>query len=234
MKPTTNAPAPKKAKKKHPQYYKVVNTVWGHHGFQYKVGINTDPNPIPLDQIPSCGKGALYFVTVDQLEDWIDKGDSIAWITPISRVVKDSDEGKYKAHKVRVTKMLPIAEALPLIKKVSLVAYDRAGIVLDDKDVINNSNFTLAQQAEWLLDGYKGGKALKLLLANPKSRPLRKFMKEADLVYTTGEIKKLIAAGLTDVIGENAIDELRYDNKKLLKELCRIDDRIFDIVLDLL
>lgn len=97
------------------QYYKVIDTKDGHHGYKYKMGINTDPHPVPLDQIGSCDAGALYFTDKENLADFRNFGTHIAWVTPISEV-KD-DFKKYKAHTIKITKILPMEKALPLIFK---------------------------------------------------------------------------------------------------------------------
>src|ERR1041385_4122206 len=96
------------AKKTKKQYYKVVNTKNGHHGFFYKKGLNIDPNPTPISEVGDCSPGALYFTDAKYLASWANYGDKIAWITPASKVVSNGD--KWKAKKVVVTKLLPISK----------------------------------------------------------------------------------------------------------------------------
>lgn len=105
------------------QYYKVINPR-GHYGLVYKLGENVDPNPVALNKIRSCGAGAIYFTDKENLKEFSWHGTMIAWVTPLSPVKMDEEGDKWKAHKINITKMLPIKDAIPLIWKTSKERYN--------------------------------------------------------------------------------------------------------------
>ena len=95
------------------QYYKFINLgKQAHNGMDYKVGDFTDPRARPLSEIGSCESGAIYFTDMENLSHFYNWGTHLAWVTPLSRIKKDSDGNKWKAHKIRITKILPKKEAL--------------------------------------------------------------------------------------------------------------------------
>ncbi len=115
-------------KSKPVQYVKVLNTKHGHNGYKYKLGENIDPHSmladkktgIKLKDVDTCSPGAFYFVKPEELHHWVDSGDSIAWITPLSEVKPDPGPNfpnKFKAQKVNVTKILSFKQAEKWIKR---------------------------------------------------------------------------------------------------------------------
>lgn len=214
--------------KKAVQYYKVVNTRQGHYGFFYKLGLNTDPNPIPLKDIRSCSRGALYFTTLEHLAAWAETGDSIAWITPVSPVKKDEDftSTKWKAHSVKITKLLPIKKALPfLFKELTLYDCEAFGMNISEKMVMESS-VSLFEKLQWLLDNDKS--PVKLLAEHSKNTKLISHVIDMDYDWTISESKALIKAGLHQVIEYEAVNTLIRNNEwKTLKLLVDADYKKF-------
>ena len=213
--------------KKSVQYYKVIDTKHGHHGFFYKLGINSDPNPRPLSSIHSCSPGALYFTTLKNLSRWAECGDSIAWITPISPIKKDEDSSseKWKAHTVKVTKILPIKQAVPLLKGLTANDYDSFDMGLTEKMVME-SDWTPGEKLDWLMDNDKS--PVKLLLENHSNSKFLLNVSHLDYDWSVSESKTLVKAGLHKVIGYEGVSNLvRNDEYKTLKLLVEADYRKF-------
>lgn len=206
------------------QYFKVVDTRKGHYGFFYKLGINTDPNPVPLNQIRFCGKGALYFTTLEYLSIWAENGDSIAWITPVSTVMKDDDYQniKWKAHSVNVTRILPFKKALPLLlKELTVSDYENFGLNITEKMVMESSS-DLVEKLQWFLD--EGKSPMKFLVEHQKNAKVISHLVNQDYDWTISEVKALLKAGLHRVIGYEAVCTLvRNDEYKILKNLVDVD-----------
>lgn len=125
-----------KTDEKNVQYYKVVNPN-GHHGLVYHVGLNVDPSPRPLRTVGSCQSGAIYFTDKENLLSFMMYGNMVAWVTPESPVKKDEQGDKWKAHKINITKILPVKEALAIIYGDSYddlyKAYTICGITISKK-----------------------------------------------------------------------------------------------------
>lgn len=222
------------------QYYKVIDIDGGHHGVYYKVGLNIDPNPIPLNQIRSCGAGAIYFTTAENLKYFTGHGSDIAWITPISKVQRDSDGNKWKAHKIQITKILPFDEALPLIKEISLLDYEEFGIEVDVEDILKTKSMSLEEKVQWLYDNDEEDKVLDFIMSNKTNKKLISYCKNNDIAWgiswSTEELKKIIDNKLLFLLSEDNIRDLLLDDEtKLLKSLMKQDPDFFlNKVIDLI
>ena len=206
----------KAAAKPKKQYYKVVDTKNGHNGFFYKVGINTDPNPVPLNEISSCGSGALYFIDGEHLRYWTNRGDSIAWVTPVGEM--EEDWGKYRAHTLKVTKILPVAKALPLIPEADIETFKEFGVSVTLESILKENSIYVV--ADYMSDMNETDNLVKLLAMYPKNKKLIRMMKRWDIEWKAKNVKALLKLGLFKVIGENAVRELFYEKEfKLLEEL---------------
>jgi len=207
--------------KKPVQYYKVVDTENGNHGFFYKLGMNIDPKAVQLRFVGSCEPGALYFTKVESLASWVNYGNAIAWITPVSKVKKDSGENKYKAHKVRVTKILPFKKALPLIKGIGVDQCLGFGISL--KEIMKFSNISDEEKAFWLFRGKACTKG-EFLMLKPllKKKSVRKIIAEKEyMIWSTHQTVEILNMGFGgELLNLSTLRELIYrDNKKLILEI---------------
>lgn len=200
------------------QYYKIVDTQAGHHGFFYQVGLNVDPNPVePIERVGSCRYGALYFVDIEHLPNWASVGDSVAWVTPRSKFVKDGD--KYKAHKLEVTRLLPFKKALPILLTEGLRITDAHlfGIKVTGKQILADQTLTPVEKLEWFLDN---GKDPFPLVA--KYMTDEKFMinLREESNWTLSQCKRLIKMGADDALStDDIIDLVRHDEYKLVASL---------------
>ncbi len=98
-------------KKKKEVFYKIIDTKRGHHGFFYKLGINTDPSTITLKNVQSCAPGALYFVRKENLASWCNYGNRVAILQPVGAYKLDEDGGKYKAKSLNVLEIITFQDA---------------------------------------------------------------------------------------------------------------------------
>lgn len=215
------------------QYYKVVNTKIGHYGFYYKVGLNVDPFPRPLEYIPSCGFGALYFTDAENLSSFALTGDSIAWVTPASKV--KADGVKWKAHKLNVTKILPFKKALPLIPGLCPNDYSSFGVKLTPKQVIQSEQFSLEDKLDWLMD--YGESPLALILANKGDKKFMKLVKEREFEFDEGDVRKLLDNDLPDLINQDTLRALAWDfkyHKKSKKLMITLIQRFPELVINAL
>lgn len=211
--------------KKAVQYYKVVDTKNGHYGYFYKLGLNKDPLNIPLKDVRSCGPGAFYFTTQEHLSGWGRTGDSIAWITPISTVKKDHNEAgiKWKAQTIKVTKILSIGEALPLLKSLTLEDYDNFGVTMSQK-VVLESSLALADKFEWLIDNSKP--LMKFLEDNKDNNKFISWVAQTDFQWEIFELRAILKMGLEKIIGRDGLDNVIMENNwKLLHQLIELNPK---------
>lgn len=211
----TKKPTPKKRPLK--KFYKIVNTVKGHHGVFYKLGRNTDPNPRPLELVGSCQKGALYFSEAKHLHQFLGYGDKIAVMTA-KEYMKDSDGDKFKATTINILKFMDnTAENLlkiPGISKSEVCSYFDL-----KKDVVRK---LLKKDEDWLqylLDTDSDERKLaKELIAFYDANPVRgkKFM-----VKVRGYgvlIEELIDKGRMDMVPfDLAIEDVVFRGKQNIK-----------------
>lgn len=196
-----------KSKAKKPvQYFKVVNVDAGHYGLKYKIGINEDPNPIPLDKIPSCGRGAIYFTTAENLHYFNHYGSHIAWVTPISQIKADGE--KFKAHKIKITKILPFALAIPLIKEIPITDWESFGINVTYDMIVNSKKLTMQQKFEWI-DEDDDEKIAKFIIANKNSKELMSYIKKNRPGILSSQLLKLAEAGIYQIFEDN--DDYIYE-----------------------
>lgn len=200
------------------QYFKVINTKQGHHGFFYKLGLNVDPNPRPLSLVGDCEEGALYFVTAEHLRYWADYGDKIAWITPRSEIKTDGP--KFKAHKLEITKMLPFKDALPLIPEIPYESYGVFGVKVTEEMILGNSSLTLGKKFEYL-DEF-GFSRIKFLLAHKKDKEFLRYVDRLQVDWNAFELKILVENNLWELIHASEVEYmLRLGKKSLVEKVAK-------------
>lgn len=202
------------------QYYKLVDTVHGHHGMFYAVGLNVDPNPVkPIEEVGSCEAGALYFATLDQLAAFTNYGDSIAWVTPKSKVVRDS--GKYKAHKILITKLLPIKKAIPLLVKEGMNPEDAEsfGYKFTAQEVMRSKYFSFRRKLDWLASHGKSQELMDLIYKNRNNKDAMKTVQQSYIHFSIREIRILVDRGVDQALTSLEISKLLIarDYKRLAK-----------------
>ena len=91
-------------------YYKILNSKWNHHEFQYKLGLNIDT--IPFNPTGSCQSGGLYYTDEKHIVKFFEYGCDIAEveIPEDANVYKDPREDKWKADKLIILRVYPIAD----------------------------------------------------------------------------------------------------------------------------
>lgn len=86
---------------------KVLSEDMVMRGFQYKIGMNEDVNPLVLEG--SC-KAGLHFVAVQDLCGFLDYGINLATV----RIPEDEavyvDKGKFRTHRLEIRSVLPLDE----------------------------------------------------------------------------------------------------------------------------
>lgn len=205
-----DAPAPKKKEKK-VQYYKVINTKDGHHGLFYKVGITEDPRKRPLGEIGTCESGAIYFTNAEYILRFDHYGDSIAWVTPISRIKLDEGGNKWKAHKIKITKILPIKDAIRFIRGISIDSYE-SYVKITVKEVLESSRWDAIQKFNWLRNDHETMVA-KFLVSNKRNRKLIAHAKSYDIEWSSSDVKLFLENGLEELVNIDTIRNLFYDEK---------------------
>lgn len=215
------------------QYFKVIDVRNGHHGLFYRLGLNKDPRPVPFEQMDPCAGGAIYFVTLDELHKWSDKGSHIAWVEPVDEIDKDGE--KYRAHAIKITKMLPAEEAIPLLAGADLTLYEAFSVTppLDKLEKLVKSRKKIA---EFLIDADDIEALVKFLKKYPKDKSLLAYVKDAYMELTVDDIKAIVKAGLTSILDDSAIREL-FEAKefKLLKQILQINpDRFLQWVWEII
>ena len=95
------------------KYYKIVDTVNGHHDLFYKEGYNEDPNE--FNPSGDCTPGGIYFSRED-IFAFLHYGDTLFEVEPIGEVYENpSYPKKWKAHAVKLKKV-GLAEDVETVK----------------------------------------------------------------------------------------------------------------------
>jgi hypothetical protein len=202
------------------QYYKVINTKNGHHGLYYKLGINIDPSPTPLEQIRSCGAGAIYFTTAENLPSFAGYGDKIAWVTPISKVKVDGN--KLKAHRIKITKILPFKDALPLIKEILLTDYEEFEVDVKPELIIKDKKIPVISKLEWLENNDYDKFIIKLFLQNKNDKGLLGIFENYG--WSNKDLLELSRAGLGNLI---EWDQLRDVDANTMQKIVESNPKKF-------
>jgi hypothetical protein len=205
------------AEKPQKQYYKVVDLKHGHNGFFYKVGLNVDPHPRPLNQMDSCEPGALYFVEAKYLHDWSSKGMHIAWVTPVTQAQKDGE--KWRAHEIHISKILPVEEAIPLIPDIHFEAYSAFDIDVSLEVLLKKIN-NVVHVADYLTDKGDTENLVKLLALYPTHKKLLAYVKKYTIHWGAEDVEGLVKLGFTHLISSDTIQDLFYAKEfKLLEKI---------------
>lgn len=193
------------------QYFKVVDMQRGHHGVFYKLGINEDPvKDIPIENVRSCGRGAIYFTKLENLHSFIGFGDHIAWVTPISKVKADEDGDKWKAKKINITKILPLKEAALLLFP-DLTELQHFGIYFSAREILESKTTPLDKKLEWLDDEGDSARFLKLVIENKNNKIVKNYVIKYS--WNTSQIRALIKEGLESFIHEDDFSDLVSDRE---------------------
>jgi hypothetical protein len=216
------------SKKKEPQYFKVISDR-GHHGVIYQLGLNVDPIARPLKEVNSCGPGAIYFTTAEFISEFSGYGNKIAWVTPKSAVKKDECGDKWKAHKIEITKILPVKEALALIPGMKPEDYGRFGIDLTNKFVMEHPRWSNVEKFQWLYEGTRENSGVaNFLIKHKADKSLLKFAKKQYINWDAKDVVKLVNAGLTEILHDDDVRELCYaGHVKALKKFAADNPKKF-------
>lgn len=113
------------------KYYKITNKEETHYGFIYKEGLNVLVEPFNDNPKVTCGKGGLYFTTIDNIHKFYPYGIYLREVflptdDPEFRMVKDPDGTKSRANKIILGKRYSLYDPK---------TYDMFGL-----DMSNNKN----------------------------------------------------------------------------------------------
>lgn len=214
------------------QFYKVINTKNGHHGLFYKLGINTDPNPIPLYRIPSCGKGAIYFCKRKWISKFADYGDSIAWISPVGKYIKDGENypEKYKAHTINITQILPAKQALLLLPNVTLDEFSDFKEEISFRELVK-SKFPNHEIFDYIRGGYGDDYAEmlgKFVVSRKTDVKFIQYVQNENVTWEPFDTELFLKHGLTNLINAGAVQELLVkDEKEILEKLAKKHTKLF-------
>lgn len=214
------------------QFYKVIDTKNGNYGLKYKLGLNVDPIARNLATIPSCAMGAIYFTTAKNIGDFAGRGDSIAWITPVGNFQQDG--AKYRASKIKITKILPSKKAVFQIQGLSPEDYESFGVELSTKQVLSSRVFTNVQKIEHLYDTDRYSQIFSLALKSSKDPEVISLLKDLAVEWNYREVKIIVKNNAPELINYDTVySAFGETNRNFIKLLMQIvPDICTEVIID--